>query len=223
MNTVNEMITDRLTRGVLRVGGGRGFVAERRDRFLERIVITAAHCLPKKLPSCHPHRPLHECTYGKLLGPLGGKRAVWAECIFVDPIADIAVLAQPDNQELSEEAEAYDQLVESMEALPVADAIPEGVEVSTYGEHHIRHAVPGHGRARVLSLEGRWLDIDIWRRGGIIGTEHAYQGGMSGSPIVDMNGAAIGVVSTELLCPVIADTLSVRLMRDIAAANGGEG
>ena len=60
------MIVDasELTRGVLRVGDGRGFVVEHRNYLghEERIVITAAHCLPV-LPSCHPMRYLHECTY----------------------------------------------------------------------------------------------------------------------------------------------------------------
>jgi hypothetical protein len=36
----------------------------------------------------------------RLLGPLKGKRTVWATCLFVDQIADIAVLGQPDNQAL---------------------------------------------------------------------------------------------------------------------------
>jgi hypothetical protein len=48
-------------------------------------------------------------TYGNLLGPLQAECTVWAECRFVDPIADIAVLGQPDSQDLYEESEADDQ------------------------------------------------------------------------------------------------------------------
>jgi hypothetical protein len=60
-----------LTRAVLRVGRGRGFVVERRDLNREgRIVITAAHCLThsrlangtKGLPPSHPGRYLAEET-----------------------------------------------------------------------------------------------------------------------------------------------------------------
>jgi len=51
-------------------------------------------------------RYVEETTYKRLLGPLGGKRTVWAECRFVDPIADIAVLGQPDNQTFFAEAAA---------------------------------------------------------------------------------------------------------------------
>ena len=78
---------------VLRVGDGRGFVVARRNYIgnMERIVITAAHCLPH-LPSSHPARDLTEETYKRLLAPLGSKPVIWATCLFVDPIADIAAL-----------------------------------------------------------------------------------------------------------------------------------
>jgi len=40
-------------------------------------------------------------------------------------------------------------------------------------------------------------------------------GGMSGSPIVFPEGQAIGVVSVDLLSPVLTDTLPPRLLRRI--------
>jgi hypothetical protein len=117
---------------VLKVGEGRGFVVGCRHHlgFVERVVITAAHCVSHAkladgtvgLPPCHPARYLKELTYPSLLGPLGTKPTVWAACLFVDPIADIAVLGQPDNQQLSDQADAYNQLVDDdMEALVIAD------------------------------------------------------------------------------------------------------
>jgi hypothetical protein len=42
-----------------------------------------------------------------LLAPLGKKPAIWGQCLFTDPVADIAVLGSPDEQSLSKEAEAY--------------------------------------------------------------------------------------------------------------------
>jgi len=72
-------------------------------------------------------RHLQEETYPKLLGPLGGRRTVWAQCLFADPIADIAVLGQPDNQALGKQADAYDALLDAMTALPVADAHAERI------------------------------------------------------------------------------------------------
>ena len=40
-----------------------------------------------------------ERTYQRLLGELIGEPTVWAECLFADPISDVAVLGPPDNQE----------------------------------------------------------------------------------------------------------------------------
>jgi hypothetical protein len=60
---------------IIRVGDGRGFVVMQ-QRYLggvERVIITAAHCLPH-----HPARGVEEETYPRLLGPLKGKRTVWA-------------------------------------------------------------------------------------------------------------------------------------------------
>ena len=55
----------------------------------------------------------------------------------MDIVGDIAVLCQPDNQELSEQADAYDALVDAMTPLPIADA-------------------PEDGPAWLLSLDGKW-------------------------------------------------------------------
>jgi hypothetical protein len=144
---------------ILRVGDGRGFVVKHRNYLgmEERAIITAAHCLPD-LPRPHPARYIHEETYQNLLGPLRGIPTVWTACLFVDPIADVAVLGQPDNQALSDEADAYDQLLEGMETLTIADAPAQGVEVLTFGDQKVRNPTPGVGPARVLSLEGDWLD-----------------------------------------------------------------
>jgi hypothetical protein len=56
---------------------------------------------------------------------------VWVACLFVDPMADIAVLGSPDNQEMYYEAEAYEKLVESITPLAVADAPAPGTEQVT--------------------------------------------------------------------------------------------
>jgi hypothetical protein len=40
---------------------------------------------------------------------------------------------------------------------------------------------------------------------------------MSGSPIIDAAGAAIGVVSVDHMSPVIVDNLSARFVRSIFA------
>jgi hypothetical protein len=91
------------TEAVLTLGHGRGFVVEYEYRaFIARIVITAAHCLPE-LPPPASGRDSRDCTYKALLGPLGEEPTVWAECLFVDPVA---VLGQPYHQNLYKQAEA---------------------------------------------------------------------------------------------------------------------
>ena len=101
------MMTDRrfenAQQAVIAVDGGRGLIIAANDR-PERFIIAAAHCLPH-MPPAFPWAGLEEKTYQGLLGPLGGECSVWAECLFVDPVGDIAVLTGPDSQELYRQAE----------------------------------------------------------------------------------------------------------------------
>jgi hypothetical protein len=84
------------TAAVVLVGHGRGFVLLVGQR---RYVVTAAHCIFDELPYPHPARDTNEVTYENLIGPLGGKRNVSTECVFLDAIADIAVFGTPDTQD----------------------------------------------------------------------------------------------------------------------------
>ena len=104
---------------VLRVGrGGRGFVVKGRD--WHKLVIAASHCLPR-LPKAGCHvKPGNTEIYPNLIGPLGHKPNVWAKCLFVDPVADIAVLGSVDNQSLAEEADAYELLLEPIKPIAIA-------------------------------------------------------------------------------------------------------
>jgi hypothetical protein len=105
-------------RSVVTVGAGRGFVVE---VAWDRYVITAAHCLPW-FPPCAGSSGLEERTYKALVAPLGRDPSIWAECLFVDPIADIAVLGSPDDQGLFDKADAYRLLVEN--ATPIRIGAP---------------------------------------------------------------------------------------------------
>ena len=171
-------IHEKASRAVVRVGdGGRGFVVEGQG---DRLIITAAHCLPS-FPPCATASYTEERTYASLLAPLGRDPAIWAECFFVDPISDIAVLGTPDRQALYKKSDAYDELVQAAEPLPVADA-------------------PELCAAWLLSLDGQWFECKAeWITDGPFWTSEAEQqteDGMSGSPILDARGAAIGVVCT---------------------------
>ena len=216
---------------VLKVGHGRGFVVNRRRHLghEERVIITAAHCLEhallvngtEGLPPCHPDRYSVDETYKSLLGRLGEELTVWAQCLFADPIADIAVLGQPDHQAFAEldAFGAYYELMDSMEVLTVADAPAQGVETITgFGGHQFKTPTAGEGRARVLSLDGEWREGHIVRRRNWLTFEpgELIVPGMSGSPILNMAGAAIAVVSGDG-GPVIVDSLSATLVRGIVA------
>jgi hypothetical protein len=160
---------------IISVGDGRGFVVtDSRDRSL---VITASHCL-SELPPRTPAAHTYQRTYGNLLGPLGGELTVYAEVLFADPVADIAVLGEPDGQELYEENKAYCQLMTD--------------------EPLLMSPAPETSRAWLLSLEGEWFECDAWHQSeGPLWIRNAAEpivGGMSGSPILNDDGAAIGVL-----------------------------
>jgi hypothetical protein len=188
-----------IANAVVRVGDGRGFVVEGATG--QRFIITAAHCLPFVPPS-HGFSYTEERTYQNLLARLGQEPSVWCECLFLDPIADIAVLGTPDNQELFEQADAYEALVEDEAVTPFTVAEPPGKPMA---EQAARLAKIGVGEeeamreclASMLFLDGVWRECRVqYQPNGMLITYSSDRiaGGMSGSPIVAESGAPIGVV-----------------------------
>jgi len=191
-----------LLRSVVSVDGGRGFVIKTKDR--DRLIITAAHCLLRgKKPSLPPAFSFSytaERTCAKLLGRLGGNKTISAECLFVDPVADLAVLGSPDGQELYDEAAAYEALVEaavplklgSLSFTPERHTLPDGTEISG--------GPVAESDAWLLALSGQWFGCRVMSRGRSLWISKAAEGirgGMSGSPIIAPNGRAIGVLCTS--------------------------
>ena len=167
------MTDDERTRAVVRVGDGRGFIVDGPRH--ELIIITAAHCLPF-LPPCTGASYADERTYPALVGPLDEAPAVSAECLFADPIADVAVLGPPDSQDFSAESEAYDAFVEPVKPLKIG-------------------AAPEDGDGWTLSLDCHWCRCTVWHQDGplwLSGTP--IEAGMSGSPVIAEDDSAIGVV-----------------------------
>jgi hypothetical protein len=190
----------RWSQSIIRVGGGRGFVVGMED---ERFVITAAHCLPH-LPSSMSFSGSIERTYAKLLGPLGIRcNSVWAECCFVDPIADLAVVGSPDRQHLDTEADAYDALVGAAAPLPIGDLpltrspiVLPAIPVWETMPATILGPPSAECKAWLLSLDGQWFRCEVTvgdRALTIDSAADKLAGGMSGSPIVSDDGKAIGV------------------------------
>lgn len=181
-------MNSRVAKAIVKVGDGRGFIIQHRvelPRFKgrryfrdHRLIVTAAHCLPY-LPPCCGASYGHERTYMDLVGPLdGGKGKIWAECLFVDPVADIALLGGPDGEELFDQARAYEELTDGGSALQMGKA-------------------PRRCQGYLLSLDGKWIRCIVKHHGGPLWIEALsgpIEGGMSGSPILIDNATAIGVV-----------------------------
>jgi hypothetical protein len=175
------------------VDGGRGFIIVNRVShpfpklklknfrprpFVEhRVVVTAAHCLPK-LPPAHAGSFLSERTWN-LLGNLdGSKKDIWAECLLVDPVADIAVLGCPDGHVFEDEPEAYFSLTDDAPVLQIGKA--------------------RSGSGWVLSLDGHWIrtTLEVFSGpNGIVLKIGPTEPGMSGSPVLGDGGRAVGVVA----------------------------
>jgi hypothetical protein len=170
---------------VVQVGDGRGFIiATKRARY----VVTAAHCVEKPLPSPDPARYFEEATYRNFIGPLGGPRSVWAECVFIDLIADIAVFGQPETQVLYKQAQVYETLTEQATPFRI------GKLRFSYQDPFSREAASD---AQMLSLEGQWFSCRVRNLSRSLWFEEAAQpivGGMSGSPIILADGGAVGMV-----------------------------
>ena len=99
-----------------------------------------------------------------VLGPLDQKPTVWAECLFADPIAGIAVLGEPDAGSWSKESKAYDDLVEpipplkSIASLRSIEQVKSAIRRNYVTPLRIADA-PEEGRAWLLSLEGEWVSM----------------------------------------------------------------
>jgi len=185
-----------LVGSVVRVGDGRGFIVHTNRA---NYIITTAHVLPFPPPP-HLGRCLEEETYPHLIGPRDAEPSVTAACMFLDPIADLAVLGPPDGRELGVEYEAYEAFTAALPPFDIAAPPPRSrLKLRPFPADEppdfVPHAVsfPAH----LLSLEGAWLDCQASNYGGPLVIEPAdiVIAGMSGSPLISATGAALGVVS----------------------------
>lgn len=187
-------------RAVVTVGDGRGFVMEmppashmKGYTAMCRIVVTAAHCLPH-LPPTMSFALSREKTYTGLLGPLGtSKPSIMAECLFVDPVADIAVLGEPDgqtSQAFYDASLAFEKFIQKRAALSLSTS-------------NIVKPMTGW----LLSLDGHWSKCTITASRSLLPPPRALWateaiagifGGMSGSPILLDDGRVIGVFCTAI-------------------------
>jgi hypothetical protein len=192
---VVETALRKAKQSIITVDAGRGFVIGCRNHYgcTDSLVVTAAHCLPS-LPRPHAGGELSERTYADLLGPIGTNPTVSAECLFADLIADVAVLGCPDDQALISQAGDYKAFIKNYVALRIVTPI--------LGESH----------AWVMSLGGEWLPRQIEYMGGLLQMDCPVTPGMSGSPIVNDRGAAIGLLSNGGFDPELTGSLPGRFL-----------
>jgi len=187
--------------------GGRGFIIRNDDDTC--FIVTAAHCLPRsKYPRPHLGNGVSELTFPRVAGSLGAKHGtIWAELCVLNLTDDIAVLGAPDDQELSDKAEEFVEFT-ARPALQVG-AAPSVVPVHKKG--------PG-AAAFALSLDGVWMSCSVHNGGRLLTLSGVkVASGMSGSPILNADGAAIGLISTGSadynLHPSLMDCLPPWLLR----------
>ena len=191
----------------MRVGEGRGFAVAGREG---RYIATVTHCLPL-IPIAYSASWIEDRTYKDLLSPLGELPHIWAECLFVNPVADLALLGEPDDQALFKQSNAYTSFVESLVPLLVG-GVSKNISVW------------------LLSIEGAWFHCRIdgkW----ITDASQDIVGGMSGSPIITTEGLAVGVITSSSSTdggktsreagpnPVLIDDLPGWIVRDLGLAS----
>ncbi len=106
------------------------------------------------------------------------------------------MLGSPDFRDLPDEASEYDVFTEDAPALPIGEARwpaeqPAGI-IEALEWHQTMQGTP----AWLLSLDCHWVRCTVggWSRWLWIDAADDIHGGMSGSPIVDEDGVAIGIV-----------------------------
>jgi hypothetical protein len=196
-------------RAIVRVGLGRGFVVRAGE---SRFVITAAHCLPRSsYPRPHLANGINQLTLRKIIGPLRSKqRTIWGELCALSLTDDVAVLSEPDCQDLSDQ---QDKFVAFTEAAITIGKPPKFVAPYLWDEE------PGT-EAFVLSLNGEWQACTVHNNGRFLRLKNGdVKSGMSGSPIINNDGAAIGLISTSggghSINPSLMDCLPPWLLRKL--------
>jgi hypothetical protein len=168
----SNVLLEAARQAIVVVGEGRGFVVDEQN---PRLVITAAHCLPY-LPPAAPFDVDNRSFYTNILAPLGGIPSISATSLFVDPIADLAVLFEGDEPD-----ERFCSFIDSCHGLRIA-------------------APPPSDAAWLLTLSGQWeqcrVSTEYGRHLTVIDANDGIAGGTSGSPILTASGHAIGLVST---------------------------
>jgi S1-C subfamily serine protease len=149
-------------------------------------ILTAYHCVPWEgdgapvLWSDHYIEPV-ETRSGT---------SFHARVVAGDPVSDLAALAEPDSQEMSDDWEAFNEWQQMTEPVPINDRIPEfGEPMAVHVLAHTGEWILGHVERH--RPPGMQPGHSIW-----LHTKAPIRSGTSGGPVVDDAGRLIGIVST---------------------------
>lgn len=113
-----------------------------------------------------------------------------------DPVSDLAVLDELDNQEYGDDCAAFDEWQERVAPVPLSKSILG-----------LNQSMP----VFVLSHDGKWLTGTVTRHGVpwkppshriALSTGHKIKSGTSGSPVVTEDGYLLGVISCDAVMPI---------------------
>ena len=187
-------------KAVVQVGGeGRGFIVGAGG---ERFIITAGHCLPHN--SILHLTNSSELTFDGFIGSLFSKQGtIAAELCVYSLVDDIAAFGAPDTRDDLYECAEYEQFTATamtIGKLPDRAAPRQPRSVQRLSIHGWRKNGDAHTEAAfILSLDGEWQPCTVHNGGRyltICDGADQIRGGMSGSPIIDTKGDAVGLVST---------------------------
>lgn len=184
---------------IVAVGSRRGFVVQRLQRH-ERLIITAAHCLPT-LPTAEPFVS-GPVIYSQLVGPLNDTLRVDVECLFVDPIADVAVLGPPRDDNA---ADAYATVVESGTVLQIG-VISEHTEAALF-------TFDGRLETCAITVANRYAPSQGVRL--LVAATGDEDWATAGSPILGPDGRALAIVMGSKYGPLLASTLPLWLLSEL--------
>jgi hypothetical protein len=158
-------------------------------------VVTAAHCLPRWPPQ---PSSFEERTYFDFVGSIEEvNHEIAVECLFADPISDVAILAAPDSQRLHDECTAFEQFVSDRPAFSIESERTGPGQSSLFG--------PDPATDYALTLQNDWrggspcVPPFIRDKRTVMLSHDSIVGGMSGSPLISETGHVLSLVSISEL------------------------